>query len=261
MARHFFYPTTDNRSRRNPLSPEKTLSRWGIFLVLLTVLLVSSTSPALAEGGDTQPLDLLQKAMDSGSVRVIIKLDTPTIGMNGPIGEIQRRMVLNAAQTNVLARQSMLGNTGARSFKHQPYMAMEVNPAGLADLVKSSAIAAIEEDIPVPPSLSSSISLIGADTAWGSGYSGAGWAVAVLDTGVDSDHPLLSGQVVSEACYSSTYAPYNSTSVCPGGQASVTGPGAGENCSTSVAGCDHGTHVAGIIWSWFSVLKEELIIQ
>lgn len=241
-----FYQITDTGQAKNPVSPKKYPLRWGIFLILLTILLIGSTSPAMAEGGDAQPLELLQKAMDNGSVRVIVKLDTPTIGLTGTLGEIQRRAVLSAAQANVLARQSILGTTNARSFKHQPFMALEVNPAGLADLVKSSGVTAIEEDIPVPPSLSSSISLIGADTAWGSGYSGAGWAVAILDTGVDSDHPFLTGKVVSEACYSSTYVPYNSTSVCPGGATGVTGPGAGENCSTSVAGCDHGTHVAGI---------------
>ena len=76
------------------------------------------------------------------------------------------------------------------------------------------------------------------------GHSGAGTAVAILDTGVQGGHAFFGGRVVSEACYSTTGA--SSTSVCPGGVTSSTSPGSGANCSASVTGCDHGTHVAGI---------------
>ena len=56
---------------------------------------------------------------------------------------------------------------------------------------------------------------------------------------------MFAGKVVSEACYSSTVAG-QSTSLCPGGAAASTAVGSGVNCSTSIPGCDHGTHVASI---------------
>jgi subtilisin family serine protease len=76
------------------------------------------------------------------------------------------------------------------------------------------------------------------------GYSGAGRTVAILDTGVDKTHPFLSGKVVSEACYSTNSA--TTTSLCPGGVSQSTAAGSGVNCPTSIGGCNHGTHVAGI---------------
>jgi subtilisin family serine protease len=104
----------------------------------------------------------------------------------------------------------------------------------------------ITEDKLRKPSLAESTALIGATSAWASGYAGVGQVVAILDTGVDKTHPFLSGKVVSEACYSTTDALYGSSSVCPGGAAESTATDSGVNCDLTIDGCDHGTHVAGI---------------
>ena len=70
-------------------------------------------------------------------------------------------------------------------------------------------------------------------------------ALGVVPTaGVDADHPFLAGKVVAEACFSTTNS--TATSVCPNGQNTQIGPGAGADCDAGVDGCDHGTHVAGI---------------
>ena len=55
--------------------------------------------------------------------------------------------------------------------------------------------------------------------------------------------------MVSEACYSSTGVTSGGvtySSLCPGGADVSTAPGSGLNCDSSVKGCDHGIHVAGI---------------
>jgi hypothetical protein len=47
------------------------------------------------------------------------------------------------------------------------------------------------------------IPLIGANNNHFLNYTGSGWSVAILDTGVQKSHPALFGKVISEACYSS----------------------------------------------------------
>jgi subtilisin family serine protease len=105
----------------------------------------------------------------------------------------------------------------------------------------------IQEDKLSAPVLDKSVPRINADDVHLKGYTGAGYAVAVLDTGVMSGHSFLAGRVISEACYSTTDSYYGSKTLCPNGEQSQIGTGAGVNCSTSISsGCSHGTHVAGI---------------
>ena len=96
-----------------------------------------------------------------------------------------------------------------------------------------------------------SLPLIGQPTAYTNGATGAGWAVAVLDTGVQANHEFLSGKVVAEACFSNAAGNGGGVSLCPNGLTSQTGAGAADsttaNCingSTNL--CQHGTHVSGI---------------
>jgi subtilisin family serine protease len=180
-------------------------------------------------------------------VNVIVTLRTGFLP-EGELGSAQgvetQRASIAGAQAAVI--QALSGTQAAvRTFKSIPVMALRADAAALAALRASPWVESIEEDIPEPVMLAESTPLVGSAGAPGTsaaGYTGAGWTVVVLDSGVDKNHPFLAGRVVTEACFSN--ASGTNVSLCPSGEATMLGSGAGASCT--IPGCDHGTHVAGI---------------
>jgi subtilisin len=192
--------------------------------------------------------EIIQKAQETGSVRVIIHLNVPF----KPEGELHvpaavqgQRNGIARAQEAISKRLDSFNGNVLRRFKYVPVMVLVTDSEGLADLASNPNVSHIQEDEPVPPTLSESVPVIGGDQAWAMGYTGSGQTIAILDTGVESSHSFFEGRVVAEACFSTTDAGYGSTTLCPNGLEEQIGVGAGVNCS-GVNSCDHGTHVAGI---------------
>ena len=205
----------------------------------------------------TQPSDeldrsfstLLDIAREKDAVRVIIGLRLDGFRPVGELGDLQREKQqadIKTAQNDTLKRLESYNLTGVKQFEYMPYLAAEVDTAALEIMRQDLQIVSIQEDEAVAPSLAESVSVVSAPAAWAAGFTGSGWAVAVLDTGVDKSHSFLSGKVTSEACYSTNSPASNATSVCPGGVAQSTASNSGVHCSASISGCNHGTHVAGI---------------
>ncbi|MFL6333278.1 MAG: S8 family serine peptidase [Pyrinomonadaceae bacterium] len=192
---------------------------------------------------------LASKALEDGTVRVIVGLRTNF----EPEGELPSRSAAKTQRARLaVAQDALLGELpglrpeSVKRFEFVPYLAFEADAAAVERLRTSPNVAAVFEDVPVAPMLSESTPLIGATAAWSAGFSGSGQAVAILDTGVDKTHPFLSGKVVSEACFSTNSSSQNTSSLCPGGAAQTTATGSGLNCTLTLEGCEHGTHVAGI---------------
>ena len=188
---------------------------------------------------------LMAKTPSEERVRVIVGLRTPEsfAASAGSFEQARTRSPLIArAQQALSVRMSGHDVSGVRRFRFIPYVAMEIGRAGLEALAADPEVVTIEEDLALEPQLAGSTSLIGAPWAWSQGFGGSGQAIAILDTGVDKQHPFLSGKVVSEACYSG--AGGAALSFCPGGARESTAPGSGTSCSAT--GCGHGTEVAGI---------------
>jgi len=223
----------------------------------LLALLLSSAVGAQVDPGSPGAIEREQakalafdrmtaKVAREGRARVIVKLATPTLPAEAltAADASTRRSAIRAAQDALEAEA--LSGTQARvvgRFKNQPHMAIEVDDVALAKLRASGRVLAVEEDVVVKPSLDGSVRAVTAPQAWSAGFTGKGQVVAVLDTGVDRNHPFLMGRVVSEACYSSNYTGY--TSLCPGGVTQSTALNSAAAC-TDHSGCAHGTHVAGI---------------
>ncbi|MCB9136993.1 MAG: S8 family serine peptidase [Caldilineaceae bacterium] len=207
---------------------------------------VLSAAGSASRSSQSEFAALAAKVAEKGQLPVIVRLNTgftPEGALNSPQAVNGQRTAIARSQNLLLTDLSRLGVAGVKRFQSLPYVAMTVNPAAMDALQRSPFITSVMEDVAEEPMLDLSVPLINGDDAWAAGYTGAGQTVAVLDTGVDSSHPFLSGKVVSEACYSTTNI--DSMTLCPNGLDSQTGAGAGVNC-TGAGGCSHGTHVAGI---------------
>ncbi len=122
--------------------------------------------------------------------------------------------------------------TEVRRYENLPVIAMRVDAAALAAAKGYDAGVRIWRDLPVVPYLDDSGPMVGAHKAHRGGHTGKGTFVAVVDTGVDVNHPFIAGRPVAEACFSNR---------CPNGAQRMVGPGAARPVDA------HGTHVAGIV--------------
>ena len=213
---------------------------------------VAWPGPGASSEGGAVPSTIRERATRHGRVRVLVELRLPA-GRHVPEGRLSSAAAVRAQRDDVAAaRRQLLARLSGRTHRvlHEyatvPLVAMELTPDALAALDASVFhVARVVEDRLRAPALPRSVPLIGGPAAWSRGFDGSGTVVAIVDTGVDAAHPFLAGKVIEEACYSSTTGgSYPSTSLCPGGVETQTGPGAGAPCA--LFDCWHGTHVAGI---------------
>ncbi|NCA69873.1 MAG: hypothetical protein EOM91_07155, partial [Sphingobacteriia bacterium] len=197
---------------------------------------------------------LRERAISSGPIPVIVKLridqeletrlDTPGIAA--------QRQRLADSQVAVLDRLGLRtplqqSTRAVKRFAITPALAMHVDVADLDALLDDPLVSEVVEDGLEFPALSESVPLIGASSNGDfAGRTGLGQVVAILDSGVTKSHSFLTGKVVSEACYSSTVASSNTTSLCPGGASQSTATDSALDCDLAIASCGHGTHIAGI---------------
>lgn len=215
--------------------------------------------------------ELTGKADAEGNVAVIVSLKTRTQpeGLLSSAARADQRQRIRSTERTVLRLVSGEASNVER-FEAVPVMALEATPEALADLRNSPVVASVVEDvrIPIPPwpalsddaipavaSLSDwwDLDQAGVQRAWEAGYDGRGQAVAILDSGVQSDHPGLAGKVVAEACFSSG-------GNCPNGKTEQLGDGAAAPCAFAPINCAHGTHVAHTAAGKYGVAREAQIL-
>jgi subtilisin family serine protease len=224
----------------------RNLKAFALVAMLTPAWLTAGATTALGQTSTAPhvPQALRSATANGRRVRVIVRVRTgftPEGAMRAREVALQRAAIRSRV-ADVIGR--LPSTARARRFLTIPFFSAEIDSSTLDRLAADPDVTSIEEDVADAPALAQSVPLVGAPEAWSAGYSGLGWAIAVLDTGVDKTHPFLSGKVVSEACYSNAAA--DGISLCPGGASSSVASGSGVNCSSTYEGCEHGTHVAGI---------------
>jgi subtilisin family serine protease len=213
----------------------------------LFALLGGTSATAQREPGARVPESVRVQVAGGRPVRVIVGVRgrfVPEGSLAAGARESQRADIRERLRA-VMSRLPAVAIARGRAFTTIPFFTAEVDALTLLLLEQDPDVTSIEEDVAVPPTLVQSTAIVGATTTWSAGYTGSGWTVAILDTGVDKNHSFMGGRVLSEACYSNAAGGGSGTSLCPGGTFSSTASGSGVNCS-GFGGCSHGTHVAGI---------------
>ncbi|MCP5107115.1 MAG: S8 family serine peptidase, partial [bacterium] len=228
--------------------------------------------------------DQLKKiASEKGYVRVIIKMDVPDIKAltdmstsfktgNSPSNRTFRQAAYNAdlgleyaislTTDGVLHRLNGTFYRVNSTYKTLPFVALTVTADTVERLKTIPEILDIVEDKPAPlpeptepetagdendidrPMLDRSVEIVGANTAWGFGYTGQDWYVAILDTGLRTSHEMFQGKHIIEQCFARGDS-FNDleNGHCPNGKISMSGPGSAAHFQDRFG---HGSHVAGI---------------
>lgn len=208
-------------------------------LALATSTAVLTAAPAghahVDTGDPTISPGLIAELGTRPKVRSIVELN-PGESVSTVAGDVEK----------ISAAASVLEATRSPHF-----FVAEVDSATLAGLRKDPRVKSVYPDTLSQAFLDTSTRVIASDVANAAGWTGTGTTVAVLDTGIDRDHPFVAGRIVDEACFSTSDPSSGAVSLCPNRQSSQTGPGAAdaEIAQCLVGGvnqCAHGTHVAGI---------------
>lgn len=187
-----------------------------------------------ADGALVSPAVRARAAAD-GSVAVVVALRDAGRAAGARAAMLRRRDAL-------LARLEPGALTVEHAYVTVPGFAGRVTAQGLARLAADPDVLQIDLDTLGTVAIDDGVAHVRADRVHRRGVSGAGTTIAVIDTGVEADHPDIIDALVHEECFCSAGVVdgVRRPDCCPDGSARASGPG-------SAASVDaHGPHVAGI---------------
>lgn len=175
---------------------------------LLRILLVSGLLASCTNLLAQIDAALIEALESADRAPVIVKFDfsdQATDGISGLDDEsIQARIsaqnaVLERALGRTVEDLSSADGTGSRLrrvYQSVALVSMLLTEDDINALLADPAVASVQLDEIVPPTSNVSIPLIGAAALHSAGLIGTGVSTAILDTGVDHEHPMFAGRII-----------------------------------------------------------------
>ena len=215
----------------------RTISSFAI-LLMLSVLFLSPPHPsALAQEIQAVVVgESVNTALAAAErVRVVVYLRN-SLDRAANLDDLTQ--AVQVAQDEALSSLSEDEFTLQRRFETIPAFAGDISASGVQRLAALPSVLRIDIDEGGTGHLTAAAALTRVNIVRDLGYTGKGVTVAVLDSGVDTDHPDLADDLTAESCFCS-----GGGGCCPNSLTTQTGTGAAEDDN------GHGTNVSGIVTS------------
>jgi subtilisin family serine protease len=163
----------------------------------------AQAGPPNAESAPPPPAvhPAVRAAVAGGPARVLLELRGPSpaeaAGMSAP----ELREAAAAAQDRLLDSPAGRRTEVLRRYRAVPALALRADAVALDALERRPDVVSITPDARGSAALGQSLPIVHAPEVHASGLTGAGVTVAVLDSGIDTDHPDLQDGIAYERCF------------------------------------------------------------
>lgn len=122
-------------------------------------------------------------------------------GLSAASSDEQLPIIVKYAPTRRVMRHRgpMRGVTRGYDFHVRPFAAMRATPEAIRELEADPDVVRIYQDQVVHAYLDSAPAHVQVPLVWGEGHVGTGIRIAIVDTGLDADHPDFEGRVMATA--------------------------------------------------------------